>query len=376
MAGRTRDPYLLTPGPLTTSSTTKDAMLHDWGSRDSEFIDMTRRVRHRLLELIWAGDEHVCVPLQGSGTFAIEATLGTLVPRDGKLLILVNGEYGRRMAKICQYYERSYTVIETPEDVPSDSDALGRTLADDPDVSHVAVVHCETTSGILNPVERIAEVVARHGRALIIDAMSTFGAVELDSRIVPFDAVVASANKCLEGVPGLGFAIVRQAALERSTGNAPSMSLDLHEQWRGFESTGQWRFTPPTHVVAALDQALIELEREGGVVARGARYSRNCQLLLEGLRDMGFVSALDDDVQAPIILTILSPADHRFDFNEFYDHLSRRGFLIYPGKLTLAETFRVGCIGRLADEQVRAVLDAIRATIEEMGVADCTPKRG
>lgn len=375
MAGRTRDPYLLTPGPITTSSTTKEAMLHDWGSRDSGFIAMTRRVRHRLLELIWAGDEYVCVPVQGSGTFAIEATLGTLVPREEKLLILVNGAYGRRMAKICDYYQRPYTVIETPEDVPNDPNVLERALADDPDVTHVAVVHCETTSGILNPVERMAEVVARHGRALIIDAMSTFGAVEFDARSVPFDAVVASANKCLEGVPGLGFAIVRQTALEGSKGNAPSLSLDLYEQWRGFEANGQWRFTPPTHVLAALNQALIELEREGGVVARGARYGRNCQLLLEGLRDMGFVSALDDDVQAPIILTLLSPADPRFDFNEFYEHLSRRGFLIYPGKLTHADTFRVGCIGQLADKEMREVLDAIRVAIEEMGVTDCTPKR-
>ena len=369
-----RDAYLLTPGPITTSFATKAAMLHDWGSRDPAFIDMTRRVRRRLLELVRAERDHVCVPIQGSGTFAIEATIGTLVPPQGKVLILVNGVYGRRMKQICEYYGRSHRVLETAEHVPADPAALNSVLADDPEVTHVAAVHCETTSGILNPIGEIAKVVAGQRRSLIIDAMSTFGAIDIDADEVPFDALVASANKCLEGLPGLGFAIVRREKLERSKGNAPSLSLDLYEQWRGLEDNGQWRFTPPTHVIAALDHALTELEEEGGVTARGARYGQNSRILLDGLQDMGFVSALDEDVQAPIILTWLNPADPRFDFQVFYQSLSRRGFLIYPGKLTLAETFRIGCIGRLGETEMRATLDAVRSTIEEMGVTDCSPK--
>jgi 2-aminoethylphosphonate-pyruvate transaminase len=278
------------------------------------------------------------------------------------------------MKQICDYYGRSHRVLETAEHVPADPAALNSVLSDDPEVTHVAAVHCETTSGILNPIGEIAKVVAGQRRSLIIDAMSTFGAIDIDADEVPFEALVASANKCLEGLPGLGFAIVRREKLEKSKDNAPSLSLDLYAQWQGLEDNGQWRFTPPTHVIAALDHALTELEEEGGVAARGARYGQNCRLLLDGLKDMGFVSALDEDVQAPIILTWLNPADPRFDFQVFYEGLSRRGFLIYPGKLTLAETFRIGCIGRLGETEMRATLDAVRSTIEEMGVTDCSPK--
>lgn len=367
------DPLLLTPGPLTTSDTTKAAMLHDWGSRDTRFIEMTARVRRRLLELVSATDDHVCVPIQGSGTFAIEATLGTLIPDDGKLLVLVNGAYGRRMAKICDYHNRPYEVIETPEDVPCDPDTLEQALNQDPDVTHVAVVHCETTSGILNPLDGVADVVSRQGRALIVDAMSSFGAIEIDARKLPFDAVIASSNKCLEGVPGIGFAVVRRSALERCEGNAPSLSLDLYEQWLGLESNGQWRFTPPTQVLAALDQALVELRDEGGVSARGARYTSNAMTLMAGMREIGFVSALNEEDQAPIILTFLTPADPKFDFNQFYDLLRERGFLIYPGKLTEADTFRVGCIGQVWEDDVLAVLDEMRAALVTMGVTSCAP---
>ena len=273
-----RDPILLTPGPITTSLETKMAMLRDWGSRDGEFIAMNARVRRRLLELVSGDGSHVCVPLQGSGTFIVEAMIGTLVPPAGKLLVLVNGAYGRRMVRICEYYRRACVAQETPEDQPADPAALDAALARDPAVTHVVVVHCETTSGVLNPVEEIAAVTARRGRRLLIDAMSAFGAIPLDARRIAFDAVVASANKCLEGVPGMGFAIVRREALEEAGGQAPSLSLDLHDQWAAMEKNGQWRFTPPTHVIAALDRALDQHAAEGGVAGRGARYRRPCRL--------------------------------------------------------------------------------------------------
>src|SRR6266545_1590616 len=241
-----KDPYLFTPGPLTTSLTTKEAMLHDWGSRDADFIRINRRVRDRLVELAGGAGTHVCVHLQGSGTFIVEAMIGTLVPPAGKLLALVNGAYGKRMVRMCEYYRRACAVIEAPEDQAVDPAALDAALAGDPTITHVVVVHCETTSGVLNPVESIAAVTARHGRRLLVDAMSAFGAIPLDAAQTPFDAAAASANKCLEGVPGIGFAIVRRAALEAAKGNAPSLSLDLHDQWVNMEKTGQWRFTPPT----------------------------------------------------------------------------------------------------------------------------------
>ncbi len=256
----TKDPMLLTPGPLTTSAATKRAMLRDWGSRDSNFIETNARSRERLLAIADAGDSHVCVPLQGSGTFVVEAVLGTIIPRHAKSLVLINGAYGKRMARILEIMGRAAVTMETPEDRPPSAEAVDAALAEDGDVTHVLAVHCETTTGILNPIVDIARVTAERGRDLVIDAMSSFGAIPLDAGRVPFVAGMASANKCLEGVPGLGFAIVRRQALEAAEGNAHSLSLDLFDQWRAMEGNGQWRFTPPTHVIFALARALDQYE--------------------------------------------------------------------------------------------------------------------
>jgi 2-aminoethylphosphonate-pyruvate transaminase len=369
------DPWLLTPGPLTTSDGVKRAMLRDWGSRDPAFIAMTARVRERLTALAGGAGSHVCVPLQGSGTFVVEAGLGTLVPKDGKALVLVNGAYGARIAKILTVLGRAHEVYETPEDTPPDPDEVARRLAADPATTHVVLVHCETTSGILNPLDAIAAVTAAAGRSLIVDAMSAFGALPLDLGATKIAAVLASANKCLEGVPGIGFAIVERAALEAAAGNAPSLSLDLHDQWRGFEANGQWRFTPPTHVLAALDEALNEHEAEGGVAGRGGRYARNCEVLIAGLRDLGLSLYLPDALQAPIIVTVHAPADPAFDFTAFYDAVAAQGYLIYPGKLTRAETFRVGCIGRLGEAEMRGAVAAIGKALDELGVKDRSPAK-
>ncbi len=373
MPDLSREPYLLTPGPLTTSAGVKRAMLRDWGSRDREFIALNARIRERLTSLAGGIGTHVCVPLQGSGTFVVEAMLGTLVPRDGKLLVLVNGAYGQRMVRMAQYHGRAVRSLETPEDQPNDVAALDAALGDDPEITHVAAVHCETTSGILNPIEALAEVTARRGRRLLIDAMSAFGALPLDAREVPFEAVAASANKCLEGVPGVGFAIVRQDALERAAGQAPSLSLDLHDQWQAMERNGQWRFTPPTHVLAALDQALTEHAAEGGTAGRGARYRENCRILISGMRELGFETLLPEHLQAPIIVTFRMPADPRFRFDEFYERLREQGYVIYPGKLTVADSFRIGCIGRLGPAELLGALAAIKKTLAEVGVASGRP---
>ena len=373
MPGTPDEPYLLTPGPLTTSAGVKRAMLRDWGSRDEAFIALNARVRERLLRLAGAEADHVCVPLQGSGTFIVEAMLGTLVPENGKLLMLANGAYGQRMAAMARRHGRRLEVLETAEDRPNDPEALDRALAEDDSVTHVAAVHCETTSGMLNPIEHIAEVTTRRGRRLLIDAMSAFGALPLDARQTPFEALAASANKCLEGVPGLGFAIVRKDALEAARGNAPALSLDLHDQWASMEKNGQWRFTPPTHVLAALDQALAEHEAEGGIEGRGERYRENCRILIEGMRALGFETLLPDTLQAPIIVTFRMPADPRLVFQDFYERLRRRGYVIYPGKLTVAPSFRIGCIGRIGPEEMRGALSAIEATLLEMGVGSGRP---
>jgi 2-aminoethylphosphonate-pyruvate transaminase len=369
----TGDPFLLTPGPLTTSPTVKQAMLHDLGSRDQRFIAINANVRRRLVEIIHGGEAFVCVPLQGSGTFVVEAMLGTFVPRGGKLLVLVNGAYGQRMLRMCTYLGRACEALETAEDVPCDPAALERRLIADPAITHVAVVHCETTSGVLNPIGAVAEAVARQGRRLLIDSMSAFGALEVDARALRFDAVVASSNKCLEGAPGMGFCLARREALTGCAGNAHSLSLDLHDQYVAMEKTAQWRFTPPVHCILALDQAIAEFLAEGGVAGRGGRYRENCRILVEGLRAMGFETLLPDAIQAPIIVTVKMPADPRFDFPKFYDRLSAAGYVIYPGKLTVAESFRIGCIGRLGAAEMRGALAAIGEALREMGVTDCRP---
>ena len=348
-------------------------MLRDWGSRDEAFIAMNRELRERLVALAGAEQTHVCVPLQGSGTFVIEATLGTLVPRDGKVLVLVNGAYGKRMVEALRIMGRSVEVLEWREDQTVDPQAVGQRLAADPSITHVAVVHCETTSGILNPIEAVADAVAARGLPLIIDSMSAFGALPLDARRVPFAAVAASSNKCLQGVPGVGFALVRRDLLEQCKGNAHSLSLDLFAQWKGFEKNGQWRFTPPTHVVAAFVQALDEHAAEGGVAGRGARYARNHQVLVDGMEALGFRCLLPRAVQAPIIVTFHTPDDPHFNFLDFYERLSVKGFLIYPGKLTVADSFRIGCIGDLSEVEMRAALAAITSVLEDMGVEHRAP---
>ena len=361
----TGDPWLLTPGPLTTSPTVKQAMLHDFGSRDGTFIDINASVRQRLVNIIDGADSHVCVPLQGSGTFVVEAMIGTFVPVDGKLLVLVNGAYGHRIARICNCIGRDHVIQETAEDVPVDLEQLDRNLAGDGEITHVAVIHCETTSGILNPVKEVADIVARHGRGLLIDAMSAFGAIPLSTRDVKFDALVASSNKCLEGSPGMGFCLADKSALQDTQGNSPSLCLDLYDQWVAMEGNGQWRFTPPTHAILAFNQALDEFEAEGGVEGRGGRYRENYRILVDGMRKLGFRTLLRDELQAPIIVTFHMPDNPKFDFNRFYNNLSEQGYIIYPGKLTVADSFRIGCIGRLGAEQMYGALAAIKNTMDD-----------
>src|SRR5437762_2961826 len=298
MPNFTRDPILLTPGPLTTSLQTKAAMLRDWGSWDSHFNTSTREVREKLLGVIESEGAHVCVPLQGSGTFAVEAAVNTLVPRDGHVLVLINGAYGKRMAKLTQMMGRKLSVFETPDDVRTTAEDVERLLTRDPSITHVGLIHCETSTGILNPLSDIAAVVARHGKSLIVDAMSSFGALPIDARTTPFDALIAASGKCVEGPPGMGFVFARNDVLERSAGNSTSLALDLHDQWAYMEKTTQWRFTPPTHVVVALNAALDQFIAEGGQPARLARYAANFEMLVAGMRELGLRAFLPPAIQA------------------------------------------------------------------------------
>ena len=357
-------PLLLTPGPLTTTPAVRQAMTLDWGSRDAAFIALTQEVRDRLLALAHGEASHVAVPVQGSGTYGVEAALGALVRPTDQLLVLANGAYGERMDAIARRLGLPSQVLRAPENQPIDPDAVKRRLAEDLRITHVALVHCETTTGILNPLEAIADVVAEAGRRLLVDSMSAFGALPLDLRRTPVGAVVASSNKCLQGAPGVAFVLVERDWLAACAQVSPSVCLDLHAQWRALEADGQWRFTPPVQVVAALAQALRELEAEGGPAARLRRYEANLDALLAAAGRSGLEPYLPRAVQAPIIVTFHAPGEG-FDFDAFYQALLARGFAIYPGKLTQAATFRIGCIGDLVPADFDRLGDALGPALAE-----------
>jgi len=359
---------LLTPGPLTTSLSTRSAMLMDWGSWDGAFNALTASVNRDLIDIVQAHQDHVCVPLQGSGTFAVEAALGTLVPRSGKVLVADNGSYCKRIVRILGYLGRDAVVLSHGEQQPADPARIDAALAADSSITHVAQVHCETGTGILNPLPEIAAIVAARGRALIVDAMSSYGAIPIDARSMRFDALIAASGKCLEGVPGMGFVIARRTALEGSAGNSGSLAMDLLDQWQYMQKTGQWRFTPPTHVVAALRAAIDQYQAQGGQPARLARYTENCATLVAGMRALGLRTFLPDALQAPIIVTFHSPPDPGYNFSEFYQRVRDLGFILYPGKLTAVDTFRIGCIGAIGADALRQAVAAVAATLREMGV--------
>ena len=368
------EPYLLTPGPLTTSYTVKQAMLRDWGSWDGDFRAMTTDMRRRLLAMI--GDtkgEYDCVPIQGSGSFCVEAMLGSFVPRDGKVLVLANGAYGLRAAQTMEVLGRAYTLIDKGDYLPPRGHEVEAAIDADPAITHVIAIHCETSSGILNPIAEISEAVYAKGRKLLVDSMSAFGALPLEVGKIRYEAMVSSANKCIEGVPGFGFVIARKTELEAAKGRSHSLALDVHAQWATMEKTGQWRYTPPTHVVAAFVEALKMHEAEGGVAARGARYTRNRDVMVAGMRDLGFETLLSDRWLSPIIVTFFCPADENFVFERFYELMKSKGFIIYPGKLTVVDSFRVGCIGHLDESVMRAVVEAARQCLYDMGVSSATP---
>ncbi len=362
-----RDAILLTPGPLTTTLRTKLAMLRDWGSWDADFVAMTAEMRRQLLAVVHGEGSHVVVPLQGSGTFSVEAAVATLVPRDGHLLVLDNGAYCKRLGKVAALMGRRTTIMSHAEDEAVSAEALEAKLRADPSVTHVGFIHCETGTGVLNPLQAVSDVCARHGKGLIIDAMSSFGALPIDAHTITFDALVAASGKCLEGVPGMGFVVIRKAVLAVCEHNSHSLAMDLFDQHIYMEKTGQWRFTPPTHVVAALSEALKQFAEEGGQPARLARYTDNMRSLIDGMKRLGFTPFLDPALQAPIIVTFHAPAVQVYDFNAFYAAVKQRGFILYPGKLTQVETFRVGCIGAIGRNEMRQAVSAVADAIDALG---------
>ena len=352
----------MTPGPLTTTETVKSAMMSDWCTWDKDYNEgIVEVIRRELVGLATSRpEEYTAVLMQGSGTFCVEATLGSVVRPDDHLLVAANGAYGKRMGTIAEYYKLNCHVMRFEETEAVDPKTLDEYLTSHPEVTHVSVVHCETTTGVLNPLAEIAAVVKRHGKVLIVDAMSSFGGVPVDIAALGIDFMISSANKCIQGVPGFGFIIARRSLLEQCKGVARSLSLDIYDQWDTMEKGhGKWRFTSPTHVVRAFMQALTELKEEGGIAERYARYRENHRTLVEGMRSLGYRTLLPDEWQSPVITSFYYPTAD-FDFNTFYQKLKAKGFVIYPGKISQADTFRIGNIGDVHPDDFRRLVDTIR----------------
>lgn len=370
-----KDPLLFTPGPLTTSASVKAAMQRDIGSRDTDFIKLAAGIRSELLRIAGVSREqgYEAVLTQGSGTFGLESVISSVIPRKGRLVVLGNGAYGERMAAIAERLEISTRLARWPENESPQPAAVQRLIEEEPAATHVAMVHCETTTGILNPIDEIARIVKAGRREFIVDAMSSFGGVPIDLSKQEIDYLISSPNKCLEGVPGFSFVLARRAALEASKGRARSVSLDLFAQWEGLEQNGQFRFTPPTHALLAFARALEELREEGGVAARSARYQANHETLRTGMRRLGFAEYLPAERQSNIITAFRYPDDPTFRFEDFYHRLRARGFVIYPGKLTRANCFRIGTIGRINEEKVRDLVTAIDRVLRSRVIKRAAP---
>lgn len=362
------NPYLLlTPGPLSTSPTVRQAMLRDWCTWDDDYnVEIVTPIRRRLVQLATATapEQYTAVLMQGSGSFAVESMIGSVVPDSGKLLVLANGAYGDRLAKIAAYLKLNHVVHDSGELLPPDLDRLEQTLSADREISHVVVVHNETTTGMMNPLSEIAAIVKKHDKVFLVDSMSAFGGVPLDIAALGIDCIVSSANKCIQGVPGFGFVIARISALQQCQGISRSLSLDLYDQWRTMEQgNGKWRFTSPTHTVRAFYQALQELDEEGGVAARFARYCENQRRLVDGMERLGFECVLPHRYHSPIITGFLNPRHPEYEFLKFYNLLKEQGFVIYPGKVTGVDSFRVGTIGHVFPSDIDRLIVAVQASM-------------
>ncbi len=356
---------LLTPGPLTTTNTVKEEMLFDRCTWDQDYKSITQKIRMQLLDLAKASaDDYTTVLMQGSGTFTVESVMTTAMKQQDKALIITNGTYGERIVKMVDYIGLHYHHYNVAYNAYPNEQELKYILENDPSITHLVMVHCETTTGILNPIEKVSELAKMYNKTFIVDAMSSFGGVEMDIPELGIDFLISSANKCIQGVPGFGFVIAKRDELQACEGNANSLSLDLYDQWKEMDKEGKWRYTSPTHAVAAFSKAIDELIAEGGISARFERYQHNNRLLRDRLEKLGFRAYITDNRQSPIITTFLFPND-TFEFTEFYHHVKEKGFVLYPGKLTEINTFRIGNIGEVYEADIERLCNVIQ---EYMGV--------
>jgi 2-aminoethylphosphonate-pyruvate transaminase len=364
-----KDKLLFTPGPLTTSIEVKSAALTDLGSRDTEFISVVQHIRQKLLELAHVeSPEYETIIIQGSGTFGIESVISSVIPEDGTLLNIINGAYGRRISQMARIHSIPLIELNFDENQLPDLSQIEAVLDAYPQITHVAVIHGETTTGLLNPLEEIGVITGHHKKVLIVDAMSTFGAYDIDMKLLNISYLISSSNKCIEGIPGFSYILARRSELEKCKGQSRSLSLDLFDQWSGLNSNGQFRFTPPVQALLAFRTALDLLENEGGVDARGKRYYENNLLLVNEMKKIGFHLYLPDEIRSYIITSFNYPEHVNFSFERFYSKLNEKGFVIYPGKLSKVDCFRIGNIGQLFTADIQKLADNIVEVLNEMEI--------
>jgi 2-aminoethylphosphonate-pyruvate transaminase len=366
---QTRDKLLFTPGPLTTTTSVKEAALVDIGSRDGAFISIVQNIRQRLLALAHLeSPEYEAIIIQGSGTFGIESVISSAIPPSGMLLNIINGAYGRRISQMARIHSIPLVELNYEENQLPDLHEIETHLQNNSQITHVSIIHCETTTGLMNPIAETGEIANRYNKAYIVDAMSSFGAYDIDQNKLEISYLISSSNKCIEGIPGFSFVLAKRTELEKCKNQARTLSLDLYDQWSGLNSTGQFRFTPPVQVLLAFNEALDELEREGGIRARSNRYKENNSLLISGMRKLGFKVYLPDELRSYIITSFLYPSHPNFSFETFYSILNEKGFVIYPGKLSKVDCFRIGNIGQLFFIDIHMIIDAIEETLHEMKI--------
>lgn len=356
---------LLTPGPLTTSEEVKNAMDFDYCTWDDDYKKITQSFRNSLLRLAQVtSDDYSAVPIQGSGTYGVESVISSTISNNDKLLIAINGAYGKRISEMAEIYNIEHVDLVVDERKPITLKEVTEYLDKYPDITHFAMIHCETTTGILNPIEDIIPYVHGKGITTIVDAMSSFGGIPINVEQEEIDYLISSSNKCIQGVPGFSFVIARKDNLESTKGLARTLSLDLYAQYIEMEKdNGKWRFTSPTHVVHAFHEALRELDEEGGVKARYLRYKANQEHLATGMEKLGFKVLIDEKWQSPIITSFVYPTAD-FDFRKFYQQLKEDSFVIYPGKISQVPTFRIGNIGEVYDNDITKLLLAIKSIVD------------
>ncbi|MCQ3022145.1 2-aminoethylphosphonate--pyruvate transaminase [Pseudomonas savastanoi] len=371
----TQHHYLMTPGPLSLTDDVKAQMQFDMGSREQAFKNITALMRERILDLIDGCGSHSVVPVQGSGTYGIEAALTSFISSSDRPLVCINGIYGERILKILKLRGVQAVCIRAPSHEALSVIDIAAYLEQDLSITHICFVHCETTTGVLNPLEAIVNLATQRGIKTIIDAMSSFGAVDISAKRARFDVLITSSNKCIEGPPGVAFVIANLDLLRAKEHSMSSFVLDVRDQWKSLEQTGEWRSTPPTHVVQACTKALEELSLEG-VANRGQRY---CSVRDEIIRvTTPYASPLlSAEVRSPVCLALTANGiiDTPKDFNKLYLHLVDYNLYIYSKMHAQTRSFRVGCIGAIKPLWIRLLGDAFREFFDKTNSKPMAPER-